>query len=493
MTMKKLNFRLPDLRDPKFRYGSLSTALLCVAIAILIALSALFTTLEKKYGWRMDFSFNSITSYSQATEDVLAALDTPVHIYALYERGSEDLQLFELLNRYTAASSLITWEQAPLTLNPTLLTRFAGSTSDNAVTADSLVVSCEATGRFRVLDYDDLISLSIDYDAGTWSYAGLTYESAITSAIAYVTQETIPVVYMVQGHDELDEDTTAVLADFLRGNHYDVRYASLMEISADLTPEDLLVFLAPVRDLTDSELTAITDFASQGGSLLFACDYSDPIAGMPNYRALLRSYGFIPKEGVVVADKAETASYFEGNRTILLPDMQPTDVTFDLMMNGTTTLILSSARAFETPDGTDNRLSVTPMLLSGEGSYLHSLSGSSTSLARTDTDESGPFALALEAYRFSDTGDVSRAVILGSTAALTSEYYYSITHAQEFIIRTMEYLVDSNASNLDIMARSAVRPGLSADALSLGSMLLVALPLAVLGAAMVILYPRRHL
>ena len=152
---------------------------------------------------------------------------------------------------------------------------------------------------------------------------------------------------------------------------------------------------------------------------------------------------------------------------------------------------MSTSRAFETPAATDNSLTVTPMLLSGEGSYLRSVSGS-TSLAKQPGDPEGPFPLALEAYRFSDTGDVSRAVILGSSAALTSEYYYSMTHAQEFILRVMEYLTDSAASNLHIMARTAVRPGLSADALTLGSLLLVALPLTVLGAALIILYPRRH-
>ena len=488
MTMKKLNFAF--LRSPRFRYGSLSTALLCVAIALLIALNGLFTMLEKQHGWRVDFSFNSITSHSKTTERLLSELDTPVHIYALYERGNEDLQLFELLNRYSAASDLITWEQAALSLNPGLVQRFSGATSDNAVTSDSLVVYCEATDRFRVLDYDDLLALSIDYEAGTYSYAGVTYESAITSAIAYVTQETIPVLYFVQGHDELDENTTAVLADFLRGNHYDVRYAALADMP--LTPDDLLVFLSPVRDLTASELAIVTDFAGQGGSLLFACDFSDPIASMPNYQSLLRAYGFLPKEGMVVAAPEDKSAYFEGNRIVLLPEMQPTDVTFDLMMNGRTTLILSSARAFETPETTDNRLTVTPMLLSGEGSYLLSATAA-TSLAKPEDAEEGPFALALEAYRFSDTGDVSRAVAISSTAALTSEYYYSISHAQEFIIRTMEYLVDASASTLDIMARAAVRPGLSAEALSMGSMLLVALPLAVLAAALFILYPRRHL
>ncbi len=485
--MKKLN--LAFLRDPKFRYGSLSTALLCVAIAALIALSGLFTALEKKYGWRVDCSFNAITSHSEGTEAILAELEYPVHIYALYEKGDEDLLLFELLNRYSAASELVTWEQAPLSLNPTFAARFASASADQTVTADSLVVFCPETERFRVLSAADFLTLSIDYDAGTWAYDKLTYESSITAAIAYVTQERIPVVYMVQGHDELDENTAATLTDFLRGNHYDVRFAALADISP--VPGDLLVFLAPVRDLTDTELTAVTDFTRQGGALLFACDYTDPIASMPNYRALLRSYGFLPLEGVVVAANEDKSGYFEGNRTVLLPQMQPTDVTFDLMMNGATTLIMSTSRAFETPAATDNSLTVTPMLLSGEGSYLRSVSGS-TSLAKQPGDLEGPFPLALEAYRFSDTGDVSRAVILGSSAALTSEYYYSMTHAQEFILRMMEYLTDSAASNLHIMARTAVRPGLSADALTLGSLLLVALPLTVLGTALIILYPRRH-
>ena len=96
--MKKLRF--PFLHNPRFRYGSLSMALLCIGLALLVALNGLFTALEKRYGWRVDYSFNSITSHSETTEEVLSELNLPVHIYALYERGSEDLLLFELLDRY---------------------------------------------------------------------------------------------------------------------------------------------------------------------------------------------------------------------------------------------------------------------------------------------------------------------------------------------------------------------------------------------------------
>ncbi len=477
--MKKL------LHDPKFRYGSLSTAILCLGLALLFALNGLFTALEKQYGWRVDCSFNAITTHSQSTREVLEALPYPVHIYALYERGSEDLPLFELLDRYRAASDLVTWEQAPISLNPTFLTRFAGLGEGSAVTQDSLVVWCETTERFRVLDTDDFLTLS-----GDWSSANLTYESAITGAIAYVTRETIPVVWMAQGHDELTADDSAALETLLLDNHYDVRYTTLARM--DLHPDDLLVFLAPTRDLTDSELALVTDFTGQGGAVLFACDWSDPINKMPNYQALLRSYGFLPLEGTVVSARGDRDHSFEGNRSMLLPNMQPTEITLNLMLTGLDTLILPTARAFQTPESTDSGLSVTPMLLSGEGSHLRSLTNTSATLDRADDEAEGPFAVALEAYRFSPTGDVSRAVAIGSTATLTSEYYYAMTHAQEFIIRTMEYLVGGSASNLNIMARSAVRPALSANALTLGCLMLVALPLSVALAAFLILSPRRH-
>ncbi|MBQ8200935.1 MAG: Gldg family protein [Clostridia bacterium] len=487
--MKKVNFRF--WQNPRFRYGSVSTLLVCLFFAVLVALNGVFTTLEKRNGWRVDYSFNALTTHSEATTRILDALPHPVHIYALFERNEEDLPLMELLDRYAAASPLVTWEQTSASLNPTLLTRFRGDTSDNAVTSNSLIVYCEATDRFRVLSPENFVSLTVDYETGSFTSANYTYESEITAAIDYVTRATIPVVYVIQGHDELDANTSAVLSSLLMNNHYDVRYAPLSSI--ELNAEDLVMFLAPVRDLTDSELTEITDFTAQGGSILFACDYSDPLVSMPNYTALLRSYGFLPLEGVVVASREEPDTYYEGNRTILLPDMYATDVTLDLLLNGANTLLMSTARAFEIPETTDNTLTVEPMLVSGEKSYLRGLSTTSTSLEKQEGDLTGPFALALQARRFSPSGDVSRAIMLGSTTLLTSDYFHAMTHSQEFIIRMMDYLLDSSASNLGIMARAAIRPQLSAESVTMGSIMLVALPLAVLAAALLILYPRRHL
>lgn len=488
--MKKENDRPRFWQQPRFRYGGVSTLILCLLLAALIGLNVLTASLEKKNGWKLDCSFNAVTTQSAPTREVLAALTRPVHIYALFNRGQEDAQLIEVLDRYAAASPLVTWEQTDVLLNPGLLSRFHGTTSDETINTDSLIVSCEETGRWKVISPTEFISVSYDYTTGEPLIAGLTYESRITSAIRYVTQETIPRVLVLQGHGELDKDGTAVFAELLRSNNFDVTYFTLNDGDVTLTPGDLLAILSPVRDLTDDELETIAAFASQGGSILFTCDYSDPVDRMPNLQALMRSYGFLPKNGIVVASAEESGTYYNNNRICLIPYMQQTDVTDGLIQSGADTLLLVGSRAFETVESTDRGLTVLPALSSGYKAYLHDMAADS--LDQQDGDELGPFALAMEAYRATAEGYVSRAFILGCSTVLTSSDVHAMTDSQEFIIRMAEYLLDTEPIEQGIIAKAAIRPRLSVESTALGSVILAALPLSVLALALIVLLPRRH-
>ncbi|MBQ7848813.1 MAG: Gldg family protein [Clostridia bacterium] len=492
MKMTKLTF----WRNPRFRYGGMSTLLLCAALAMLVALNALFSVLEERNGWRIDLSFNRLTTYSDATAQVLAALDTPVEIYALFERGQEDLQLFELLDRYCAATPHATWRQTPLSLNPSMVTRFQSLSSDNEVSTNSLIVYCPATDRFRVLSSMNFIGLSVDTEAGGYAITSVTYENELTAAISYVTQETIPCVYFIQGHGEVDATTAAYLNTLLLDSHYDVRYATLSAIT--LTPEDLVVFLSPQYDLTTAELEKLAEFSGAGGSFLFACTPYDPLngssaqpGGMTNYRELLRLYGFIPLDGMVWAGAGSKGTYDGVYRYNLYAALNPAETTFDLMLGGVSRMLMSQARAFELSEASSNTLQVTPILYSPEDAYLLSIYASS--IAQTEDAPTGPFPLGMEAYRFSETGEVSRAVMLGATALLTSEESHSSAYTREFIISIMDYLTGNTSDRLNIAPKVAARPRLSADALTMGSLLLVTLPLTILGAAFIILFPRRHL
>lgn len=43
---------------------------------------------------------------------------------------------------------------------------------------------------------------------------------------------------------------------------------------------------------------------------------------MPNVLSLLRSYGFLPESGLVMASPDETDTFYNNNRLALLPEMR---------------------------------------------------------------------------------------------------------------------------------------------------------------------------
>ncbi len=495
--MKKIDLRF--WRNPRLRYGSVSTLLLCLSLAVLIALNALFSALEERNGWRVDCSFNRLTTYSDQTAEILAAVDSPVVIYALFERGQEDLQLFELLDRYCAASPHITWEQTPLSLNPTMASRFAGGASGGEVTTDCLIVYSPETDRFRVLTPVSFIGLSVNVTTGQYEISSVTYEKELTAAISYVTQVKIPVVWMIQGHGEVNANAAAALTELLMDNHYDVRFAELSDI--ELKPTDLAVFLAPQSDLTQAEMEQLIAFADAGGSLLFAMTPYDPLngssdlpGGMPRYRELLRLYGAIPLDGMVFAAQGSTgAAYDSRYRYNIYAMLEASEVTLELMLGGLARLPMSQARAFQAPDSAHTCPNVTRVQYSAEATYLMPVSGATMSLSQPADAPTGPFVLALDSVRITGSGEASRAVALGATSILTSEETHSNLSSREFIIRIFDLLLDNETGDLSIAPKVAFRPRLSSEAISLGSAVLVALPMIVLAAALIILYPRRHL
>lgn len=461
--------------------------LMILLAASIAALNIGAEKMEKRYGWRRDFSFNSISTHSEVTRDTLEHLEHPVHLYALFRRGDEDALLTEVLDRYDAASELVTWEQLDPALNPSLISQF--STETNTPGENSLIVSCEETGHWRILGPEDYVSVTMDTETGEYNYSGWTYERSITNAISWVSRENVPKVIIVQGHGELDGDTVQHFDGLLTANRFEVAYADLSDPASAPDPQDLLVFLGPQKDLNGEEMEKVRKLAARGGSFLFACDYSDPLDKMPGYTALLRTYGFLPLDGIVLADRAASETYYNGNRMYLLPEMCSTDITLDMIASGADSLLLPGCRGFEEPDETDRNLITTTLLRSGETSYLKDIS--STTLDKSDGDPEGPFALALQSRRITEDGYVSRAAVIGCSGALVNEQVYAMTDIQQFIIRTAEFLLDLEATDLDILAKEAVRPALGTGSVGLGSVLLAALPAAVLLAALLVLLRRR--
>ena len=456
-------------------YGSMPLLVVLLVTASLVLLSVVADRAEKREGWRADYSFNSFATHSDTTKELLRDMQHDVHIWALFRKGNEDAELLELLDRYAAENHRIIWEQADPAMNPELVVRF--SDTMEAPEENGLIIWCEDTGRWRLLDTTDYVHYGFDLEAGELSYDGLIYEQSITKAIYYVTREKVPKIVVMQGHNERDKSLLTSFETLATLNHYEVMYRDLGDAEYTPDPQDLLVFFSPQQDLTESELKKAEEFARQGGSFLFTRDHFVNIAEMPNFKSLLWVYGFECLDGVVYADKNAEDTYYE-NVTWLLPDMCSTDITVSLILAGKNQTFLPNSTAFTAPPEDDTNISV--VLQSGETSRLGGTDG-----------PTGPFALALQSRRWIE-GQLSRAFIIGNSEALYDTEVLNSSDSPWLLIRTLEFLLDLEASDLDIMERDAVRPSLGVGSVRTGSILLTALPAAVLLAALLVLVRRRR-
>lgn len=486
---RALSKGLARFREPRWRHGKLSTLLMCAFVAVCVLLNIGVKALEDEYGWKRDFSFNGYATTGEETAEVLSRLENDVELYLLYQNGSVDSQVLNLMERYAVLSDHITVMPTDIVRSPGVLSKFQGKLG-SAVEADTVIVNCPATGRYKTLTYADFITQGYNVEQGVFEIEGLAYEKELTEAIVYVAQSRVPAVGFLQGHGELDENALAVFLSFLESNNYDTKFVNLL--SGDEEDEvDMLVFAAPQKDLSDAELDMISAFARNGGSLLVMRDYTDPLDTMPNYSALLRSYGIVPMEGVVVAGAEDAGSYYE-EQLNLLPYMNPLDMTIPLISSGMDVLMMPAATAFETPAEPTESLSSAVVLKTGPNAYVRSLKDGVVSIDRQPGDISGEIGVAVFAHRMFSDGNISRAFAIGNSAMLINEYIYQRTFNEEFLLMLMGEMLPEKTVSLDIMASTALHPALTVGSQKTGIILTALVPLLVIIAGLCVLTPRRN-
>ncbi len=488
--MKKLFSKwFARFREPRWRHGKLGAALMAAFLLICILVNVAVKALEDEYGWKRDLSFNGYATTGEETAEVLSQLQHEVELYLLYQNGSMDTQVLSLLERYGVLSDFITVRPVDIIKNPGVLSRFQGDLG-NAIAADTVIVNCPATERYKVLTYADFITQGYNIEQGVFEIEGLAYEKELTEAIVYVAQSRVPSIGFLQGHAELDEGALTVFLSYLKSNNYDTRFVNLL--AGDTLDEvDMLVFAAPQKDLSDAEVDMISAFARSGGSLLVMRDYTDPMETMPNYMALLRSYGIVPMEGVVVAGAQDSGSFYE-EQLNLLPYMNPLDMTLPLINAGMDVLMLPAATAFETPGDPTESLSAATVLKTGPNAYVRSLQDGIVSIEQQAGDISGEISVAVFAHRMFSDGNISRAFAIGNSAMFINEYIYQRTFNEEFILLLLGELLPEKTVSLDIMASTALRPALTVGSQLTGIVLIVLIPMLILIAGLCVLLPRRN-
>ena len=479
--MKKLNH---------MRRSATSLLLCLLAAVICIATVSIADILESRYALRADLSFNSVTTQSEATRNVLSHLTRDVHAYAVFSEGNELTDLSALLDRYQASSPYFSWSRESLSRNPLLLQWVSDDLGDSAVTTDCLVVRCEATNKIRVLTWDDYVAFGYNPESGQYEFTGLTYEKSLTSAILAVISDELPHIQLLTGHGELTREETTALESHLSNANYeciriDLRHGDVLDESAPL------LILSPTSDISDAELDQMLTFVQKGGSLFVTVDLTDPDQ-LPNLYALYRLYGVEPLPGAIVADPNDRSSYYS-NPVELTPIMHSTDITQPLIAAEADFIILAPARALSLIGNGSVSLLQQVVLESGQSAYRRVPEKDDVDLNQQPDDPTGPFVLAVLCDRGFDDGMRSRAFFIGNSSAFTSEQIYSLSYSNELLLQVLQVLRNSDNLDLSILPRDAVRPVFNDRGSQIPVLLLTVPPLLVAVLAVAILQPRKYL
>ena len=445
-----------------------STGMITVVIAAAVFLNLAVEELPSRYT-SFDVTSERLYSLTDTTKELLAGLEEDVTIYILESEENQDMVLKQTLDRYTGLSDHIHVEYQDPVANPGFYQQY----TDGNISMNSMIV--ESGRRYTVIDYADIYEYEYDYSSYTSTLTGYDGEGLITSAIAYVTSDDIPTMYVLEGQDELTLSST--FQDGL--SKQNVTSQSLNLLTSDGVPEDAegLLILAPTSDISSDDAQKLTAFLDGGGKILMTTTYTENFAeSFPNLQTVLDYFGISITEGLVAEN--DPSMYYQ-QPSYLLPD-----VGYDAVTNGVAGeryVFMPYAQGITWEESDD--ITVTSLLTTSESSVSKTNLNEAQTWEWEDGDIEGPFTVAVHASRTLEDENTAELYLYTSENLFTDSANSMVADANLTLFNnTIAAMTDGGSSvsvpvksyqALDIMVNNGT-------AFLLGSLLMVILPLALL-------------
>lgn len=291
-----------------------STGMIAIVVALTVVVNLIASALPETYT-QIDATSQKLYSITEDTEKYLDTLKDDVTLYVMVNKNSKDDNVDRTLQKYASASKHVKIKYVDPNVSPT----FASKYTDSDVTSNSIIVVCG--DRSKVIDYNsDIYEYSYD-SSYNYSVTGYDCEGQVTAAIQYVTSESTTNVYELTGHDEstLSGDFSEVFQKRF------MNVGSLSLLTVDAIPEDCqaLFITAPQSDLSEDDLSKLSQYLGNGGKIYLSIDYSK-WNDLTNFKKLLSDNSIETTESLL----AETdRSYYYQSPFYLLPNVENTEVS----------------------------------------------------------------------------------------------------------------------------------------------------------------------
>ena len=332
--MKKI---IEIIKKKWLRETSLTIILVAIIIAAYVALNLWVKSLELT---DIDFTKEKLYSLSDESKRQVSDIKEKINIYLFgFEEGSN---VADIVKQYSKVNENISAEIVNIAERKDLASKYDIQEDDSKIVIES--------GEKNIkLSSEDLY----DMDYTTYEYTDVT-EQKITNGILTIAMKNVTKVYFLTGHGEYEMDLhLATFSKKLQNEVYDLENLNLLiknEIPADCS---VLVISSPEKDFTDYETELITNYINNGGKILWLNDPYSHEGTLANVQKILDLYGVeLPNEGIVF--EQDTSKMLVQTPYMILPQINYTEITGDLVEKGTALLINSGIMKLKSTEELDN-------------------------------------------------------------------------------------------------------------------------------------------
>lgn len=324
------------------RRGGYSVIITALVLAGLIIVNVLTASLADRFNLTLDMTSDKKNSISEENIEYIKNLDADVsvtvvgseedyssymayyaqNLYGVTISSQSEVEYFDqtvtLAAKYHDYNDRITIKY--IDPQSTEFTAISTTYASYSLGYGDMIVTSSAGGkeRIKVLRFDDIYVTS---SSGSNSYYQTTtlaankLETALTSAIAYVTSADSKKVAVLSGHSQ--NNYTDAYKELLTTNNYDITDISDKLITSISSEYDAIIISAPSIDFIGSELDVIGNFLENGGKkgkgLIFFADATCP--ALPNFYSFLKQWGIEVSEGMLFETDAN--NHMQGEPTTM--------------------------------------------------------------------------------------------------------------------------------------------------------------------------------
>ena len=390
------------------QHGAYTSLMTVIVIAVIVALNLIIGQIPSSKT-QIDTSAQKLYSLSDDGKKAVKNLSQKVTLYYYVKSGTEDDNISKLLDNFKEVSKKIKVEKIDPDIHPTFAAKYTSDTIDSG----SVIVAAE--GRNKILTRENLYESQVDYQSMSQQVTGFDGEGQIVSAINYVTNENMPVLYNLTGHDEIEMGSN--LTKSLEKSNIEVK--SLNLLTSDNVPDDagILMIGAPGKDLSKEEADKVIQYLENGGKLLLFTGFNQD--DMPNFESILTNYGLKRDHGIVIEGDAN--HYIPKYPHYLIPELDSSsDITSELSKD--TYVLAPNAQAIKKLDNYRNTLTITSLMSTTDQAYIKKVNDEGKITAeKSDGDEEGKFDVGISVTENLEDDKTTQLVYFSSAEMLSDD------------------------------------------------------------------------